>query len=266
MWDRVSGLLAITAVAAATGVAGLGVYEYRHHGLPAVQPVPRTAVVLAGPPTAVPSPVVAAAPTPIPAPPPPPPSLRITVPYTSQAPLGWNGHPEYEEFCEAAAVFMVERYYRGDTRAAVPGPEADAELRTIVAHERRAFPGTLDLTLNEVGSTGAQLYQLDSTVEAADLPAVEREIASGHPVIVPIMTHGLAGGRPIAPNYGSQNVYHVLLIIGYDAPKAVVYTNDAGFTQGQNYAYPWSTVEAAMDAQSPRFNPGRQMLVFRARA
>ncbi len=246
---------------------GLAIYRSHRAAAFAHAPTPATDVVVSAPPPATAQPSPSASPTPTPAPTPLPASLRISVPFTSQAPLGWNNsvHPEYEEWCEAAAIFMTGIYYRGDTRESVPGAEADQRIRQVVDYERRTYPGVLDLSLDKMGGVGNAIYNLDASIKPASPEGVRQELADGHPVIIPVMTHGLPGGRAIAPFYSAGNVYHVILIKGYDSQKGLFYTNDAGFTQGLNYAYTWDILSTAMDAQAAKMNQGRVMLVFKPR-
>lgn len=249
----------LVVAAVALIVLGLGtmagLYVYRHQQALAPRPAPKTAVVIDGPAPA-PSPSLTPSPTPLPL------SVFVKVPYTAQSPYNrWGSGDPHEEYCEAAAVFMVGQYFRGDSRDRVPPPEADASMAQLVAFERKTFPGVLDLPLTAMGGVGAQFYNLDATVVPVDLDLIEHSLAAGRPVIVPVMTHG-ANGQRIAPNYGALNVYHVIVLTGYDTAKGVLYTNDAGFMQGQNYAYSWTTLSAAIDAQAKRYAQGRVMLIF----
>src|SRR5262249_57690090 len=118
--------------------------------------------------------------------------------------------------------------------------------------------------LSSMCSDWTHIYGLSPTVMPVDLDAIERNLASGRPVIIPVMTHGV-NGQKISPHYGTLNVYHVIVLIGYDNQKGLLYTNDAGFVEGQNYAYTWSTLSTAIDAQAGKFPQGRVMLVFQPR-
>jgi hypothetical protein len=158
---------------------------------------------------------------------------------------------------------MVGRYFQGDSRDRVPAPEAESSMAQLVGYERRSFTSVLDLPLTDVGAVGTQFYGLRPAVMPVDEEQIKRNLAQGRPVILPVMTHG-AGGQKIAPFYGTADVYHVIVVTGYDTAKDVFYTNDAGFMQGQNYAYPWATLSAAIDAQAQKFAQGRVMLVFRS--
>jgi hypothetical protein len=185
----------------------------------------------------------------------------IHVPYTVQAPTG-NWDAAHEEYCEAAAVLMVGRYFRGDKYPGdrIPPADADSAMSQIVAYERKTWPGVLDLSLDKVGQTGTEFYQLQPTIAPATLDNVKKALAEGRPVIIPVMTHGAPGGNKIAPFYSAGNVYHVIVLTGYDAQK--VYSNDAGISQGQNYGYSWDVLTAAMQAQQAKLGQGSVMLTF----
>ena len=248
----------VGALIALVAVGGLGYSGYRvwrHFSAVAPAAAPRTAVVI-GAPTAAPA---TAAPTPVPT---LPPSVFVKVPYTSQFPFSQFGAGDpHENYCEAAALEMVSQYFKGDTRDRIPPAEADSAMGSIVSAERKDFPGVMDLPLTSVASVGTQLFGLKPTVSPVDLQQIETSLAAGRPVLVPVMTH-LPNGTKIAPFYGNTGVYHVIVITGYDSAKNLLYTNDAGFIQGQNYSYTWSQLSAAIDAQTLKYPQGRVMLVF----
>ena len=188
-----------------------------------------------------------------------PPSLRIVVPYTPQAPRNdWSTH---EDYCEAAALVMYHGFLTGDRRETIPPDEADRAMTQIMVWERQQFASPHpDLTLEQMSQTAAHFYGTQGSVLPADLDSVKHQLAAGHPVVIPLMTHGAPGGQALSPHYGRANVYHVMLITGYDGDR--VYTNDAGFMQGENQDYAWSTLEAAMDAQQAKMHQGRVMLIL----
>ncbi|HXM58204.1 MAG TPA: C39 family peptidase [Candidatus Dormibacteraeota bacterium] len=260
MLSRKTLLGALIALVALSGAGYSGYRVWRHFQPAAAQPPPRTAVVLTAP-TATPE--APATPTDPPTPTPLPPSVFIKVPYTSQFPYSgqWNAGNPHLEYCEAAALLMMSDFFKGDARDRIPPAEADPAMGEIVQAERRTFPGVLDLPLTSIGAVGTQLFSLRPTVTPVSMEAIERQLAGGRPVIVPVMTHG-SNGAKIAPFYGAGNVYHVIVITGYDSAKSLLYTNDAGFVEGQNYAYSWATLSSAIDAADQKYGQGRVMLVF----
>jgi hypothetical protein len=255
-----AGALA-TVLLVVGGYAGYRVWRHAQNAAP--RPAPAAQLVL-GAPVPTPAAEAAAFPTPIPTATPLPTSVFVKVPYTAQSPYNkWGAGNPHEEYCEAAATLMVGQYFRGDTRAAIPPAEADAAMARIVSVERQTFPGVLDLPLTSIAAIGTQLYGLHPTVAPVDLNQIEHSLASGQPVIIPVMTHG-AAGQKISPHYGSVNVYHVILLTGYDNARGLLYANDAGFVEGQNTAYTWSVLSSAIDAQAARYPQGRVMLTFQA--
>ena len=135
----------------------------------------------------------------------------------------------------------------------------EPNVRRLRSYLDRQFPLPALVTVADNASTDGTWKQACQL--ASELDGVKGELAAGRPVIIPLMTHGAPGGARIAPFYGASNVYHVLLITGYRG--TTLYTNDAGFTQGQNWAYDWSLLESAMDAQRVKLGQGRVMLSFR---
>jgi hypothetical protein len=256
--------LAVGALIGLVLLGGIGYSGYRiwrHFQVAAPAPPPKTAVVIA-PPTPTDTPVVAATPTPAPT---LPPSVIIQVPYTSQFPTKTMAEfqdPAHQNYCEAAALLMVSDYFKGDRRSVIPAAEADAGMAQIVSVERQRFPGITDMPLTAVASVGQSMFALRPTVAPVSIDGIEQSLAAGRPVIVPVMTHGAPGGAALSDHYGSVSVYHVILITGYDSGKGVLYTNDAGFVEGQNQVYSWNVLSTAIDAQTLKYPQGRVMLTF----
>jgi hypothetical protein len=217
-------------------------------------PPPRAPVTFNAPGSPDPSPSVQPSPSPL------PPSVFIGVPYTTQAPLG-NWDAAHEDYCEAAAMLMYGAYLRGDRRPVIPPAEADQRMAQIVQWERATWPGVLNLPLADVAQVGAHFYGAAPVLDpTATLAEVETILAAGHPVVIPLMTHGAPGGQRINPDYGWLDVYHVLLITGY-GPGYLV-TNDAGIGRGQSLRYSWSVLQAAMQAQVPVMHQQPVLLYF----
>jgi hypothetical protein len=185
--------------------------------------------------------------------PPPPAGAILSVPYTVQAPFGnWKVH---EESCEEAALLMYHDFIEGDTRANIPPSEADQQLRALKAWQVQNWGAEKDLTIDRTGQLAQAYYNYKYQVIQVTQDSIKEAIASGHPLVVPVMTHSLQN-----PNYGPNTVYHELLIKGYNAGGVV--TNDAGIAQGKDWFYSWSIVFGAIDAQSARMSQGRVGLIL----
>ncbi|HEX4213284.1 MAG TPA: C39 family peptidase [Candidatus Dormibacteraeota bacterium] len=248
---RTIAICAVFVLVVAGAVVGL---RLRDAGAPS-----RSGLVAKRNPTPRPTPT--AAPTPEPTATPLPAQVMNQVPYTPQAPFD-NWDAAHEHYCTAADTLMVEDFYKGDRESVIPPAVADQQMGAIIARDRQVWPGVLSLPLASVAQTAQAMFGLTPTIEPVTLANVERALAGGHPVLVALMTHGDPGGAAIAPYYGSDNVHHVILLIGYDATRNVVYANDPGFMQGRDYTYSWSTLTPAIAQESPRYDPSQEMLYF----
>lgn len=251
MLNRIAALLLAVAVLATAGAGAIGVRDWVRRDATVAKAPPKTSVVVTAPPSATPTPTPAAVATPTPTPTPLPASALIQVPFTIQAPYQ-NWDAAHQEYCEAAAVYMVGEYYAGHQypKEYIPPATADAAMASIVAWERQTFPGVVNLPLSDMIQDGQQFYGMTGSVQPLDLSVIQRDLAQGMPVIIPVMTHGGPGGSMIYPTYGTDNVYHVIVLVGYDQAKGIVYTNDAGLREGQNLAYPWATLQTAVASQA----------------
>lgn len=189
------------------------------------------------------------APTPSPA----PVSAVLSIPYSVQAPN--NNWKVFENACEEDAVLMYHLYLDGDTRADIPVAEADPALRTMEHWQVVNWGAEKDLTLDKTGQFAQAFYGYHYQLVPATQDSITSQIAAGHPVIVPVMTHSLQNKY-----YGATTVYHEVLIKGYNADGVV--TNDGGVMQGKNWFYSWSIIFSAIDAQTPKMGQGRVALVL----
>jgi hypothetical protein len=193
--------------------------------------------------------VGAATPSPTPA----PAGAVLSIPYTVQAPFGnWK---VFENACEEAALLMYHDYLEGDRRDQIPPAEADVALRAMEKWQVDNWGADRDLTLEKTGQFAQAYYGYKYQVIAATREAITAQVAAGHPVIVPVMTHSLQNSH-----YGRTTVYHEVLIKGYN-PDGVV-TNDAGVQEGKDWFYSWSVLFGAVDAQTPSMGQGRVALVL----
>ena len=182
-----------------------------------------------------------------------PASAVLPVPYSVQAP--GNNWKVFENACEEDAVLMYHDFLEGDTRTDLPVAEVDPALRAMQKWQVDNWGAEKDLTIERTGALAQAYYGYHYEVVPATQDSIIAEIASGHPVIVPVMTHSLQN-----PNYGPQTVYHEVLIKGYKADGVIA--NDGGIKEGKNWFYSWSILWSAIDAQTPKMSQGRVALVL----
>lgn len=187
-------------------------------------------------------------------------SVRLEMPFASQAPLG-NWDPPYDEACEEASLIIVRHYLEGTP---LDADVMNDDILAMVAHEEsQGLP--IDIDMHELAGVAKGMFGYRTTVvEGADVTIgrIEQELAKGNPVIVP-----LAGQDIGNPYYsGDGPPYHVLVIVGYDSTRFV--THDVGTKRGANYAYAKDTLLSAIhdwngSTETIRSGPKRLLIVER---
>jgi len=152
-------------------------------------------------------------------------------------------------------VLMYHQFLAGDSRTDLPVAEVGPALRAMQQWQVTHWGAEKDLTIDKTGQLAQAYYGYHYEVVPATQESITAQIASGHPVIVPVMTHSLQN-----PHYGPYTVYHEVLIKGYNAEGVVA--NDGGVKEGKNWFYKWSVLWGAIDAQTPKMGQGRVGLVL----
>lgn len=144
---------------------------------------------------------------------------------------------------------MVGYYTQGHRGGTIPTAQAAADLGVLMDYETRTF-GVVhpDLTADQIGQVAASQRGLHYQVVPATLANVQAALRAGRLISLPLMTHGGPGGSKISPDYGNGNVYHALLLIGFDGSSII--TDDSGISQGHGYKYDWSVLASANGAQN----------------
>lgn len=162
-----------------------------------------------------------------------PKALRLDVPFLSQAPKK-NWAMPYQEACEEASVLMVQAYFAGKQANFTP-EEGDQAILSIVDWAARQYgPELVDMTAKEVATmVEGYMPELDATVKPLNTAGdIKRELAKGHPVILP--ADGKRLENPRFRNGGPR--YHMLVIKGYLEDGRWI-TNDPGTQYGENFLY-----------------------------
>jgi hypothetical protein len=186
-------------------------------------------------------------------------AINLAVPFTSQAPSG-NWDQPYQDLCEEASVYMVERYFAGEPEGQISNETADEDLLKIRDFEVELF-GYYESTTAEQTGIFAELMFGFSSSELIENPTVEQikqHVAAGRPVIVP------AAGRLLGnPNFTAPGpLYHMLVIRGYTEDGRFI-TNDPGTRNGEQYLYDFDTIMYAMhDWNEGEVIDGRKVIII----
>lgn len=159
---------------------------------------------------------------------------QLVVPFTVQAPNA-NWDAAHEETCEEASLMMVKNYIQ---KTSFGSPEStDNDLLALVAFEEENGY-KVDVTVKELSEIAKKYYGMKSgrVVKNFTITDIKREIALGHPVIIP------AAGKLLAnPNFRDGGPkYHMLVIKGYDKDGFI--TNDPGTRKGEGFRYTFDTL------------------------
>ena len=192
-------------------------------------------------------------------------SLRLAVPFTTQAPLGdWAKH---QESCEEANLAQIHAYWTGDNSAVLDPGIADRTINGLVNWQVKNWGSEDDLTDVRLGQLAEAYYGYAYEVLPLTDQAMHEQLKAGHPVILGVTTHGL--GNPRYPGYAAHylqpgySVSHFITIVGYDGSSYVL--NDPGLTPGRGYHVEYSQLQFAinnLDQQHPSLNEGLVMLVI----
>ena len=169
-----------------------------------------------------------------------PKSAYLEVQFICQAPLetleNWKYH---EESCEEAALLQAYLYEKGSK---ISKPDAHLKILEMIDWQKKNMGCHHDLYADDMKKLAIGFYGLKEDeikmIKDASIEDIKKEIASGHPVIVPITGDILK--NPYYPYPG----YHMLVVIGYTEDKII--TNDNGTRRGKDFSYDIKTFEAAM--------------------
>lgn len=170
------------------------------------------------------------------------PSVLLTVPFTSQAPLGNWSDPWQETGCEEAAAVMAMGWVYGKN---LTPEEALAELTAISKYEVKQYGIAYDSSTQDTVSHIFNGYFKYTNVEQRKhigVDDVKNELSRGNLVILPV------NGRKLNNPYFTPPgpIEHVVVIIGYDDATEEFITHDPGTRHGAEYRYPYNVLDAAI--------------------
>ena len=179
----------------------------------------------------------------------------LNVLWASQAPLGiWDDW--HDETCEEGSVLLVHYYLTGQP---LSSQQAEKELQDMVAFQIANMGEQKNLTAQETIDWLIKKYYGHKKVRIVydiTLDDIKRELADGHPVIVP------AAGRELKnPHFsGIGPLYHMFVIKGYEPGWFI--TNEIGTRVGKDYKYnPQIMYDAIHDWNGGDVANGRKVMI-----
>lgn len=159
-----------------------------------------------------------------------PKEFNLAVPFTSQAPFAlWDA--AHEDACEEAALMMVDAFYKN--RKFTP-QSAENEITSIIEWEKKILGHWEDTTAEETARILREKHGYDDVqiIYNITIEDIKREVAKGHPVILP------AAGQLLGNKYFYQPgpLYHMLVVRGWTKDGLII-TNDPGTKRGEGYLY-----------------------------
>jgi uncharacterized protein YeaC (DUF1315 family) len=154
-------------------------------------------------------------------------SVLIRVPFSPQAPFAkWDAL--HEEACEEMSLLLVHHFLKGTS---MTPSQAEEQLQALIAWEtEHGF--SYDVSVNELAEVAQHYFGHTTRVlENVTIESLKKEIALGHPIIVPM------AGRLLKNPYfsGLGPEYHMIVLVGYDEKGFI--TNDPGTKRGESYWY-----------------------------
>jgi uncharacterized protein YvpB len=178
----------------------------------------------------------------------------LNVPFSPQAPFG-NWDQPYQDACEEASIIMVHYFLQGKT---LSRDQMNTEILKMVAWQEKNWGGHHDLEATQIVSLAKSFYGYKNIKlkYGFTIDDIKKEIAAGHPVIIP------SAGRLLGnPNFrGAGPLYHCLVIKGYT--RDWIITNDPGTRNGFDYVYLYETIlKAAHEWNGGNVTQGRSAMI-----
>ncbi len=155
------------------------------------------------------------------------------VPFQVQAPGGKWDEPLFQNGCEEASIIMAARWVNG-----LGELNADAmtkEIRRVSMEEKRIFGHSIDTSIEDTHKILKQVFEIEhaKVIELRSIDDFSKQLLNGNLIVVNV--YGRALKNPYFTSPGP--ITHMLVVIGYDAEKKQVITNDPGTKNGRGYRY-----------------------------
>ena len=177
--------------------------------------------------------------------------IIITVPFTSQAPLGEWKDQRQQDGCEEASVLMAMAW-AGNEKNIKP---ANWRLRIIILSdfEKKKYGEYRDVALRDIETWLFRDYFKYKNTEIKKMVGVSdiiKELEAGKIIIAP--TNGQKLKNPNFTGAGPER--HMLVIKGYNYLDKQFITNDPGTRRGESYRYDEKVLLNALRAYSTGYH------------
>ena len=182
-----------------------------------------------------------------------PEELNLKMAFYPQAPFG-NWDMPWQEACEEASVLLVANEYLGKNWTA---EQFNDEILKLVEWEKKIFGDYKHTTVRETAKILNEYLGLKTLIyENPTYEDVKKILARGHLIVITF--DGKKIGNPFYKNGGP--VYHAMVIKGYKSEDKVI-THDVGTRRGEDYVYPWATLQNAMHDYAVPMSDGAKRII-----
>lgn len=188
-----------------------------------------------------------------------PDEIKITVPFTSQAPYAvWD--EVHEEACEEASLIMVKYFLDDSQLGKIPAADVEKEIQKMKDFQIKHYGDYKDSDMSQLVQLAKDFYDIKNLKVVYDFSKedLKKELAKGNPIIVP------TAGRELGnPNFTPPGpLYHNLVLIGYDGNTII--TNDPGTRKGKDYTYSINILYASIHdfpGNKEKIKQGRKAMI-----
>lgn len=159
-----------------------------------------------------------------------PAKFLLDMPFYPQAPNG-NWDAIHEEMCEEASLLNAGLYLENKKLSTAEYDRELLKLKDIGEKLTGTWVSTTIADTKKISDAWFGDTVRSKIIDNPTIEQIEREVAAGHPVIVPL------AGREIGnPNYTPPGpIYHMLVVKGYNEKYFI--TNDVGTRKGNSYVF-----------------------------
>ena len=184
-----------------------------------------------------------------------PAELNLKMTFYSQAPFGDWSFP-WQEACEEASALLVANTYFHHNWSRENFRD---EILKLVEWETKTFGDYKDTNAAQIARFLKEYLGLDSKVYTdPSFEDVRTILERGHFILMPF--DGKLIGNPNYKNGGP--VYHVMVLKGFKVGASQkIITEDVGTRNGEDYVYPWSTLQNAMHEFAVPMSRGAKVMI-----